>query len=299
MLRRFRVPRAGELADAVYSPDGSRVLVAAETTNEGAPFAAVYDARTGQQLGKDILDPSYSLLSWAEFSADGRALVTADQGGNAYLWRATPGPDGHYAETGVLNVPGGQPLIDARFDPDRRSPLIVTCGDDGTARVWNRNDGTQVGVVREPGQAPIFNAVLGPHGWLLTAGGDGTVRIWDWRTGQQLNGVLGRRSALRCGVQPEWQVRHDRERRRRRRHLLDRAGGPDEYGRVDRAPARPGTTDPRAGSGIPALIVGLCGAGRVKEGRSARLDSVDVIEELATRILTGSPSSNPSSGIRR
>ncbi len=40
MLRSFRVPRAGELADAAYSPDGSRVLVAAETTNKGAPFAA-------------------------------------------------------------------------------------------------------------------------------------------------------------------------------------------------------------------------------------------------------------------
>ena len=208
-------------------------------------------------------------MSWAEFSADGRALVTADQGGNAYLWRATPGPDRRYAETGVLNVPGGQPLIDARFDPDRRSPLIVTCGYDGTARVWNRNDGTQVGVVREPGQAPIFNAVLGPHGWLLTAGGDGTVRIWDWRTGQQLTEFSVGDQLYDAEFSPNGKYVTTRERRRRRRHLLDRAGGPDEYGRVDRAPARPGATDPRAGSGIPALIVGLCGAGG-EEARSVR-----------------------------
>jgi WD40 repeat protein len=41
-------------------------------------------------------------------------------------------------------------------------------------------------VVTEPGRKPIYNAVMGRHGWLLTSSADGYSRIWDWRTGRLL-----------------------------------------------------------------------------------------------------------------
>jgi WD40 repeat protein len=186
--RTFGKPGAGELADAVYSPDGRYVLLAYQVDSGQDPGTTqVYDVRTGNRIGRPIRDPNDQSMTWAAFSADGSEIVTADVSGTAYLWSARPNADGKYREIGApLTEPGGQPLGRVWFDPSPHSPLLVTSSTDGTARVWNRNTGTQLGVIAEPGHSPIWNAALGPNGWLLTASGDGTARIWNWRTGQQL-----------------------------------------------------------------------------------------------------------------
>jgi WD40 repeat protein len=65
------------------------------------------------------------------------------------------------------------------YSPDGR--WIVTAGVDGTARVWDAEDGQQKMVVQ--GHTDWVNsAAYSPDGrWIVTASSDDTARVWWWR----------------------------------------------------------------------------------------------------------------------
>jgi len=154
----------------------------------------------------------------AQFSPDGKRIVTASDGGTARVWDAASGqpltkplthgrwvrwaqfsPDGKRVVTAsfdrtarVWDAQTGQPLTEplshsdavvfAQFSPDGKR--VATASDDGTARVWDAYTGQPL---TEPLKHTkwVRSAQFSPNGKLIvTASDDSTARIWDVHTGQ-------------------------------------------------------------------------------------------------------------------
>jgi WD40 repeat protein/serine/threonine protein kinase len=114
-------------------------------------------------------------LTWAEFSPDGRRIVTASRDWTARIWDATTGE--HVAPA----LRHGEVVRQAAFNKD--GSRVVTASDDGTARLWDAATGGEL--ARLPHQAPVCHACFSPDGGrVLTASEDKTARVWDVATGR-------------------------------------------------------------------------------------------------------------------
>ena len=119
------------------------------------------------------------LVRWAQYSPDGRRIVTASWEGTNDMARAWD------AQTGQ---PLPQPLKhDGTFSPDgKRIVTTSSNGTNGMARVWDAQTGQPL---TEPLKHARYNLVnsaqFSPDGKrVVTASGDGTARVWDAQTGQ-------------------------------------------------------------------------------------------------------------------
>lgn len=114
----------------------------------------------------------------ANFSPDGRRVVTASKDGTARVWCSRTG------------LPVGEPLqhqaevMWAQFSADGKR--IVTASLDKTARVWV----AETGLAKTPlldHEGGVLYAAFSPDGRkVVTASLDKTVRLWDAETGQVL-----------------------------------------------------------------------------------------------------------------
>jgi len=154
----------GEPSDAAFSPDGTQVVAATDSSDP----PTIWDAGSGRRLRRlrrapDSLSDSYS----ASFSPDGTQVISASQDASARVWDATSGR--------LLRTIGeGTGAYDASFSPDGRH--VVTAGD-RTVKVWR--DGRLVHTIRGHTDA-VRSADFDPGGArVLTASTDDTVRIWD------------------------------------------------------------------------------------------------------------------------
>ncbi|HEV7403568.1 MAG TPA: TIR domain-containing protein, partial [Chthoniobacteraceae bacterium] len=167
---------AGEILDAQFSPDGTRVVTASRDNT-----ARVWDAVTGQPMGEPLRHEG--AVTSAQFSPDGTRLVTASWDKTARVWDAATGR--------AL----GEPLRhegfveSAQFSPD--GTRIVSACDDKTVRVWEAATGRALG---EPlrHEEKVQSAQFSPDGTcIVTATGDllsskGEARLWDAGTGKSL-----------------------------------------------------------------------------------------------------------------
>lgn len=155
--------------EAAFGPDGRALLTASDSSRP-----RLWDARTGAPLRTLPVDNVQS----AAFSADGRAVVTAN-GDATQVWDARSGR--------LLLTFGPTPasyVKDAAFSPDGRT--VVAAYNDGTARVWDARTGAPLVVLRGPTQ-PVDEAAFSPDGHrVLTVSEDGTARAWDARSGAPL-----------------------------------------------------------------------------------------------------------------
>jgi len=118
----------------------------------------------------------------AEFSPDGRRVVTASFDKTARVWDAQTG----LPLTGPLNHAGR--LWSAQFSPD--GLCVVTASDDKTARVWDAQTGQPLTPALKHGDS-VTVAKFSPDGQrVVTASDDATARVWDARTGQALTPPL-------------------------------------------------------------------------------------------------------------
>jgi WD40 repeat protein/serine/threonine protein kinase len=118
----------------------------------------------------------------AQFSPDGKRIVTASNDGTARVWDAQSGQ--------LLTEPLKHTSIvcTAQFSPDGKR--IVTASNDGTARLWDACTGREL---TEPltHLNGVKSAQFSPDGLLVvTASGDNTARVWSAQTGRPLTQPL-------------------------------------------------------------------------------------------------------------
>ncbi len=153
----------GQITDARFSPDGSRVLT---SSDDGSARIWRTDG-TGKPL---VLRGHTAEVSSATFSPDGSRVLTSSDDGTARIWRA----DGT-GEPLVLRGHTAQ-VLSATFSPD--GSRVLTSSWDGTARIWHTN-GREAPSVLKGHTGQVLSATFSPDGSrVLTSSWDGTARIW-------------------------------------------------------------------------------------------------------------------------
>lgn len=153
-----------------FSPDGARIL----SSDGKDDLAQIRDVVTRRVVAE--LRGHESWITAAEFSPDGRTVVTASSDGTARLWNAQTG----LALFSPLQHKGF--VWAAHFSPDGQ--LVVTASLDATAQVWDANTGQPVGQPMRH-RTEVLNARFSSDGSLIvTASHDGSARLWDARSGQ-------------------------------------------------------------------------------------------------------------------
>jgi WD40 repeat protein len=157
---------------AVLSPGG---LGVATTKGE---VAQLWDASTGRLL--HTLKGHKSLVTDAEFSPNGREVVTVSDDHTGRIWDARTGR--------LLHVLVGHffPVRTGSFSPDGH--WIVTASQ-FTAGLWNADTGQLLFYLGRH-SAPLTGASFSPGGnWILTGSEDGTARVYDCAICEPLNGL--------------------------------------------------------------------------------------------------------------
>jgi WD40 repeat protein len=108
---------------------------------EAATLTGAMLTQTNWPLSVTALIGHDSVINFAQFSPDGRLVVTASSDRTARLWDVASGKP-----MGKPMKHGGS-VYSARFSPDGR--LVVTASSDGTARLWDVASGKPVGETME------------------------------------------------------------------------------------------------------------------------------------------------------
>ena len=160
---------------AVFSPDGSRILIGHQDGR-----AEVRDARTLEPIAEllDQAEPGIfkgmSAISCVAFSPDGSRMLTGSYDGTTRLWNA---------ET-LASI--GEPLVHASevkalaYSPDSTRILIGFA--DGTVRLWDATALTPLGAPLHHSEI-VCSVAFNPDGsQFLTCSLDQTARLWDTST---------------------------------------------------------------------------------------------------------------------
>jgi len=155
---------------AHFSPDSQSVIFGLSDDNS----ARIVDIGTGKTLVEFRGHGGWIIT--AQFSSDGRRIVTASEDGTARIWDTATGAQ--------LTTPLFHKGIvwGACFSSD--GLRVVTASADATARVWDALTG---GVVTEPlrHRGRVNGARFSPDGQrVITASDYGRARLWDARTGR-------------------------------------------------------------------------------------------------------------------
>jgi hypothetical protein len=156
-----------EIFHAAFSQDSRFVLLIEETVTKER-LVKVFDARSGEGIGKPIAHPQ---AGFATFSPDGSLIVTCGADRTARIWRTTTGQC-----TGVV-VLHGRDVTHADFSPNGK--FLATTSLDGTVRVWDTEHGTSLGMIEC--KSDFANVVaFDPNGLFLFIGSftDG-IRVLD------------------------------------------------------------------------------------------------------------------------
>jgi WD40 repeat protein len=222
----------GEVLDAAFSPDGSRVVTAG--TNgmvrvfrftgkklDGHP-GSVNEASfspDGQLFATVGLDGTVRLWSVANrhlvwrrrtggplvrlsFSANGKRLLTLGENSSLTVWNALSGQVvGKLAGEDLDDLLEGEFITAMTLSPAGQSVALASGG--GTAILWKLGKGEQVQL---NGHRRYINDVsFSPNGKLLVStSDDGTARVWDGETGRQLDVLQGLGSGVnRASFSPD------------------------------------------------------------------------------------------------
>jgi WD40 repeat protein len=145
-----------------FSPNGERLVVA----SWGGVF--VWDTESGRH--ELTLVGHGDKVDYADYSPDGKLIVTASKDGTARVWDAASGE----VRAVLRGHRGG--VWQARFDAS--SARVVTASQDRTAAVFEVG-GRRLATFEGHG-ADVFTARFSPDGRrVVTASDDGTVGIWE------------------------------------------------------------------------------------------------------------------------
>lgn len=139
----------------------------------------LWQTGTGQLLRNF---PEAGNVGGAEFSTDGRYLLSGNITGIATLWDVETGqPERQFIH------PSSFQIYDVAFSPDGGSILTAGVGDEDmleTVWVWDlRQNAGPVLKINTEGH-PVFQAAFSPDGkYILVATDEPVVRLWDAKTG--------------------------------------------------------------------------------------------------------------------
>jgi WD40 repeat protein len=175
------------IKDAQFSPDGRRLVTAAETvaaTPSGyGGEAQVWDASTGEPIGRPLA--GLSITQRARFSPDGTKLVTSSGDGFIRVWDVESGEQQlQWQNAGTV----GLEQVAVEFSPNGK--MIATSSPGGTVQIWDAATGRPLGKPLQHAD-DVFWLVFDRAGQrLATASKDKTARIWSLQTGQMLTPPL-------------------------------------------------------------------------------------------------------------
>jgi len=200
---------ADGVTGADNSPDGKRIC----TSSRYDQTARVWDADSG----KSLFEIKQEGLTVAQFSPNGKQILTVAEQRDAVLWDAVSGQRLHQLASPYAQMRGASQLLSASFSPDGNrvavvdgwpavcdvatgkalfelqghtkqvrdigySPdgqWLVTASEDHSARIWRAATGKSMAVL--PHDAEVIGATFTPGGqWIVTrTAGDKVIRVWD------------------------------------------------------------------------------------------------------------------------
>ncbi|MBI4658594.1 MAG: protein kinase [Verrucomicrobia bacterium] len=192
---------------AAFSPDGSRLLTASghftdqdQYLRKGTADSKLALAETHRHLvqpgeariwdvkaGKLLLPPlgHSNSVTCAEFSPDGRRVVTGSLDSTARVW------DAYTGQPVTPFLLQESCIYTAIFSPDGHR-VVTACSDatflPGTARLWDAATGQPV-LAPIKHRVGVYGAVYSPNGKLLVTWDD-SARVWDVQTGHPLTPPL-------------------------------------------------------------------------------------------------------------
>jgi WD40 repeat protein len=166
--------RLGDVADAM--PYLARSL---RVRPEGNPAAALAFSYLPELPSIITAFHHAGDIRCANFSPDGKYVVTASADGTARVWNAATGqpvtpPMKHDAEVRMAN-----------FSPDGN--YVVTASFDYTARIWDAHTGKEVGGKMGHG-GKVYSAYFSFDGkWVVTASADHAAQVWNAATDRSIS----------------------------------------------------------------------------------------------------------------
>jgi len=163
--------------NAVFSPDGTRILTASRDNT-----AKLWDAASGKLIGSFAHQDD---VTHAAFSPGGARILTASADHSAKMWDATSGKL-------MASFAHQDRISDAVFSPD--GGRILTASADNTAKLWDAPSARLIASFAHEGA--VESAEFSPDGGrILTASADGTAKLWDATSGA-LIGSFARGNSL-------------------------------------------------------------------------------------------------------
>ncbi len=123
------------------------------------------------------------VVSSVDVTADGRYLVSANWGQTAKVWDLSSNQVVQtlgYENAGELGAHQGN-VHAARFS--QLGDQIATAASDGTVRIWNRESGRVIRVIKAHDGSVWALAYSADGKWLASAGADGRVAVWKLEDG--------------------------------------------------------------------------------------------------------------------
>ena len=171
--------------DAVFSPDGTRILTASWDKT-----AKLWDAASG----KLVASFAHQGIVWhAAFSSDGTRILTASADKTAKLWDAASGKlIASFAHQAIV--------YNAAFSPD--GARILTASADKTAKLWDAASGRLIASFAH--DADVNDAAFSADGArILTASADKTAKLWDAASGKLVASFAHQGIVWRAAFSPD------------------------------------------------------------------------------------------------